>query len=241
MTETHDIDTALGLDGEPVAIAFLTEPPVGVARWSGGPVAAGCAFWRQARAGRTFYTEPADHYHCSVGAHVHGIALAEEQAAELGESVKLMTSVGYVEEAEVPSIPTVAGPAGYIAYGPVTSVPFDPDVVVVAATPGQAMLLHEAALRAGVSPMTAPTAGRPGCAVLPLAMQSGQTAISLGCAGNRISTGLRDEELYSAVPGHAWPAVVEALDTILAANAAMEAYYRDRLDRVEEGAAPAPG
>lgn len=225
--------TLLDLGGEPVAIAFLAEPPAGVAPWEGGPVAAGCAFWRHARAGRTFYTEPAEHHHCAVGAHVHGMALPEERRAELGQALELMASVGYVEPAEVPSIPTVAEPPRYIAYGPARSVTFDPDVVVVATTPGRAMLLHEAALRAGVSPMTVPTAGRPGCAVLPLAMQSGHSAISLGCAGNRISTDLRDEELYTAVPGHTWPAVVEALSTIRSANDAMESYYRDRLVRVE--------
>ncbi len=233
MTDILDVEPALGLEGEPVAIAFLSGPPAGMAAWDGGEVAAGCAFWRHARAGRTFYTEPAEHYLCSVGTHVHGMELPEDRATELGAAVALMSSVGYVDETEVPSIPTVAGPVRYIAYGPASSVPFDPDVVIVAATPGQAMLLHEAALRAGVSPMTAPTAGRPGCAVLPLAMQSGQTAISLGCAGNRITTGLPDEELYSAVPGHAWPAVVEALSEIQTANTAMAAYYQDRCARVE--------
>ncbi len=239
MTDASTPSAPSGLDVDPVAIAFLGEPPEGVAPWDGGPVAAGCAFWRQARSGRTFYTEPADHRHCPVGSHVHGIEAHEEQAGELGEAVELMVGAGYVDPAEVPSIPTVAGPVRYIAYAPAASAPFEPDVVVVAATPGQAMLLHEAALRAGVSPMTAPTAGRPGCAVLPLALQSGQSAISLGCAGNRISTGLRDEELYSAVPGRAWPAVVGALAEIRAANASMEAYYRDRLARVEGSAAGA--
>ncbi len=233
MAEAPVTHRTLGLEGEPVAIAFLAQPPAGVAPWDGGPVAAGCAFWRQARAGRTFYTEPADHHHCAVGVHVHGMALPEERAAELGDALELMAATGYVDPAEVPSIPVVAEAPRYVAYGPAGSVPFAADVVVVASTPGQAMLVHEAALRAGVSPLTAPTAGRPGCAVLPLAMQSGRTALTLGCAGNRISTGLRDEELYTAVPGPAWPAVVDALAGIRAANDAMEAYYRDRLVRVE--------
>lgn len=237
MADQPDTNALLGLDGEPVAIAFLTEPPAGIDPWDGGPVVAGCAFWRHARAGRTFYTEPAEHHHCAVGAHVHGMALPEERAAELTDALELMAVAGYVDTAEVPSIPTVSGAPRYVAYGPAASAPFAADVVVVASTPGQAMLVHEAALRAGVSPMAAPTAGRPGCAVLPLAMQSGQTAISLGCAGNRISTGLRDEELYTAVPGHAWPAVVEALAAIRTANDAMETYYRDRLVRVETGPA----
>lgn len=223
---------SLRLDGEPVAIAFLASPPEGVEPWDEGEVAAGCAFWRQARAGRTFYTEPADHRHCAIGTHVHGLALPPDQADDLSASVELMVASGYVRAEEVPAIPTVAGEPRYVAYGPAGNVPFPPDVVVVAVTPAQAMVLHEATLRAGVSPMTAPVAGRPGCAVLPLAMQSGHSALSLGCAGNRITTGLGDGELYSAVPGPAWPAVVEALAAVDEANRTMEAHYEERSVRV---------
>lgn len=232
-----DVANALGLDGEPVAIAFFfsstsQEPPAGVAAWDGGEVAAGCVFWQRARAGQTFYTEPADHYNCSVGSHVHGIPLPEGRADELSAAVELMAGAGYIRPSEVASIPTVPTSPRYIAYGPAGSVPFDADVVVVAATPAQAMLVHEAALRAGVTPMAAPSMGRPGCAVLPLTMGSGQVAMSLGCAGNRIATGLRDEELYTAIPGPAWPRVVDALVSILEANGTMGRYYQERSARV---------
>ncbi|CAN5811604.1 hypothetical protein BH24ACT2_BH24ACT2_12090 [soil metagenome] len=228
----HDELDRLGLDGEPVAIAFLAEPPAGVAPWDGGEVAAGCAFWRHARAGQTFYTEPAAHRHCAVGVHVHGLSLPDDQAGDLGASIELMVGAGYLDPAEVPAIPTVADAPRYVAYGPAGRVPFDADVVVVAATPAQAMLLHEAAMRAGVSPTTVPVAGRPACAILPLAMQSSQSALSLGCAGNRVTTGLGDGELYSAVPGASWPAVVDALAAIRSANEAMAAYYEHRAERV---------
>ncbi len=234
MPELDELDR-LGLDGAPVAIAFLAEPPAGVAPWNGGEVAAGCAFWRHARAGQIFYTESAAHRHCAVGSHVHGLGLPADQAGDLAASIELMVGAGYIDPAEVPSIPTVADKPHYVAYGPAAMVPFAADVIVVAATPAQAMLLHEAALRAGVSSMTAPVAGRPACAILPLAMQSSQSALSLGCAGNRITTGLGDGELYSAIPGAAWPAVVEALTVIRSANEAMEAYYERRTERVHAG------
>jgi uncharacterized protein (DUF169 family) len=235
-----DVEDALELDGAPVAISFLQQPPEGVAPWDGGPVAAGCVFWQRARQGQTFYTVPAEHYNCAVGAHVHGMELPDGRREELTAVVELMAGAGYVDPGEVPSIPVVAEAPRYIAYGPAATVPFDADVVVVAATPAKAMLLHEAALRAGVAPMAAPATGRPGCAVLPLAMQSGQAALTLGCAGNRLSTGLRDEELYSAIPGPAWPAVVEALASIVQANATMDEFYRQRQDRVEVAAGAGP-
>lgn len=232
-----DVQERLGLGGAPVAIAFLREPPPGVTRWDGGPVAAGCAFWRHARDGRAFYTVPADHHNCAVGSHVHGITLPDERASELEETLGLMASAGYVDPGEVPAIPTVSEPPGVVAYAPAASAPFAPSVVVVAATPAQAMLLHEAALRARVTPMTAPVSGRPGCAVLPLAMQQGQAALSLGCAGNRMATEMGDDELYMAVPGPAWPAVVEALSVVLDANEIMNRAYRERAAAV---APPSP-
>ncbi|MBW3611298.1 MAG: DUF169 domain-containing protein, partial [Actinobacteria bacterium] len=145
---------------------------------------------------------------------------------------------GYVDPAEVPGIPTVSEPPGVVAYAPAATAPFAPSVVVVAATPAQAMILHEAALRAGVTPTTAPVSGRPGCAVLPLAMHQGQAVLSLGCAGNRMVTELADHELYMAVPGPAWPAVVEALDAVLDANQIMNQAYRERSAAV---APPASG
>jgi uncharacterized protein (DUF169 family) len=234
MPDQDELDR-LGLDGEPVAIAFLTDPPAGVARWDGGEVAAGCAFWRHARAGRTFYTQSAAHRHCAVGSHVHGLSLPEEQAGDLAASIELMVGAGYIDPDEVSAIPTVADAPRYVAYGPAGKVPFDADVVVVAAAPAQAMLLHEAALRAGVTSMTAPVAGRPACAILPLTMQSNQSALSLGCAGNRITTGLSEGELYSAVPGGSWPAVVDALSAIRSANEAMNAYYENRSERISAG------
>ena len=230
---SFDVAAALGLDGSPVAIGFLQHQPAGIPAWSGGPVAAGCTFWRHARRGQAFYTVPADHYNCAVGAHVHGIPLPEDRAPELTDTIDAMAEAGYIDRSEVPSIPTVWEPPAYVAYAPVETAAFAPDVVVVAATPAQAMLLHEAALRAGVTPMTVPAVGRPGCAVLPIAMQTGEAAMSLGCAGNRLSTALADGELYSAIPGPTWASVAEALPDILGANETMSRRYRDRRMRVE--------
>jgi uncharacterized protein (DUF169 family) len=63
---------------------------------------------------------------------------------------------------------------------------------------------------------------------LPLTTTSSQTSISLGCRGNRTFTGLPDEEIYVAVPGDKWEAVLEKLTEAHEANAAMERYYCDR-------------
>ncbi len=88
------------------------------------------------------------------------------------------------------------------------------------------MLLNEAAIRAGAA-ATLPLLGRPSCMALPAAMQHG-TVSSLGCIGNRVYTGLGQDELYVVVPGEKLAAVAEALGVIATANAALEEYARSR-------------
>jgi uncharacterized protein (DUF169 family) len=51
---------------------------------------------------------------------------------------------------------------------------------------------------------------------------------SVACIGNRVYTGLDDNELYFAVPGAAIPAVLDELQTILHANEELEKFHRQR-------------
>ncbi len=87
----------------------------------------------------------------------------------------------------------------------------------------------EAAWSAGLRGDVA-TMGRPACAMVPQAMQSGTGTTSLGCIGNRVYTGLADDELYFAIPGPMLAAVVERLHTILRANRELEIFHTARRD-----------
>jgi uncharacterized protein (DUF169 family) len=220
-----NVQELLGLSKPPVAIGFLDSPPAGVGAWSDGPVPAGCFFWKKAQEGQTFYTIPSDHYNCAVGAYTHNIALPEERSGELEQTVGFMVGNGYIRMEEVPGIPTLPATPAVIAYAPVDSAPFVPSVVVIAAQPALAMLLYEAVLRAGAGTALINTLGRPGCAVLPLSLQTGAATFSLGCKGNRTFTGLPDEEMYLSIPGNQWAAVVEQVARIHQANQAMGDYY----------------
>jgi uncharacterized protein (DUF169 family) len=216
-----------GITKKPIAVGFFDdEAPAGVEQWSGGPVPAGCSFWREAWDGRTFYTVPADHYNCAVGAYTHNIPQPIERATALDDTVGFMIKCGYLQLAEVPMIPVLPKTPRYVAYGPAEEGRFRADVVVVAARPEAMMLIYEAALRSGVGNIATPALGRPGCAVLPMALNTGASAFSLGCRGNRTFTGLPEEEMYLAIPGTKWEAVVDALRTIAGANATMEAHYQ---------------
>jgi uncharacterized protein (DUF169 family) len=220
----------LGLSKQPIAVGFFDEAPAGIDRWTGGAVPAGCAFWREAMGGRSFYTVPADHYNCAVGAYTHNIPLpAATHETALNDTVGFMVASGYLQMPEVAMIPVLPQSPRYVAYRPVDAGGFRADVVVIAAKPAAVMLIYEAALRSGAGSIVAPSLGRPGCAVLPMAINSGAAAISFGCKGNRTFTGLPDEEVYLAVPGAKWEKLVEALRTIVDANATMEAHYRKSL------------
>lgn len=211
-----------------IAIAFFDSPPPGVPRWQGGAVPAGCVFWEKAMRGQSFYTLPADHYNCAVGSHTHKLPLPPERAHELQETVAFMARSNYVATEEVPGIPTLAGTPGAVAYGPIEGAGFRADVVLIAAKPAQAMLIYEAALKAGAGSALTNALGRPACAVLPLTTGSCETSISLGCKGNRTFTGLPDEEMYVAIPGDKWPAVAEKLAEAQEANQAMGSFYQGR-------------
>lgn len=226
MPESAPSTTAtLGLSRPALGIGFFAEAPEGVAQWSDGPVPAGCVFWDKAMSGAIFYTVAADHHNCAVGAYVHNIALPAERAHELTDTLTFMDSNNYVSMAEVPGIPTLASSPAFIAYAPVDSGAFTPDVVLLSAKPAQAMLIYEAAIKAGASTGLANALGRPACAVLPLTITTGQTSISLGCRGNRTFTALSDDEMYVSVPGDKWAAVVEAMDVTASADATMSAHY----------------
>ena len=225
VAKSSRVQDLLGLSKPAIAIGYFAEPPAGVAKYEAGEVPAGCSFWQLAQEGASFYTEQSDHYNCAVGAYTHSIPLPPERAEELGETIGFMVEQRYLREAEVPMIPVLAESPRYVAYGPVDDAEFKPDVVAVAAEPARAMLLYEAALRAGAGGIAPNIVGRPGCAVEALTMGSGETAMSLGCKGNRTFTGLPDNEMYVSFPGSKWEAVVEALTEIVQSNESMGSYY----------------
>jgi len=209
----------------PITVTFLSSPPDGVAKFDGSEPS-GCSFWRLAAEGRTFYTLPENHFNCAVGAYTHNIALSPEREKETEQTLKMMFDLGYVKPEEVPEIPRLAKPPAAILYAPLGDSQAQPDVVLFALQPAQAMLLNEAAGRAGVG-SGAPALGRPTCMALPAALEHG-TITSLGCIGNRVYTGLDEDEMYVVLRGKDLPAVLSALQTIQTANAALKDYAEGR-------------
>ena len=229
MTSWRRLEDRIGerikLARRPVAVSFLDSIPEGIPKFT-GTEPSGCSFWRLAGEGRTVYTEPADHFNCAVGSYTLNIPLSPERSHETEQTLGLMYKVGYIRPEDVPGIPRLSWTPAAIVYAPLGDAPVPPGVVLFACRPSGAMLLQEAAMRAGRMG-TVPPLGRPTCMALPAALASG-TVSSLGCIGNRVYTGLGDDELYVAVPGADLSAVADALDVIASANAELDAYARGR-------------
>lgn len=216
----------LRLTSPPVAITFTDVPPSGVPHVS-TMEPAGCGYWRLAAEGQVFYTLPHDHKGCPVGAHTHNVPLSPSEQQELMGLVQTMVGLSYLKMEEVPRIPTRRAPLKVAVYAPLDATPGTPDVVLVRGNARQLMLLAEAAQAAGIAGDGA-TMGRPTCAVLPRAINSGRTAASFGCAGNRVYTGADETDAYYAIPGAQVRALEAQLAVIVRANEALEQFHRAR-------------
>jgi uncharacterized protein (DUF169 family) len=219
------IGAAVKLSRRPVAVSFLDAAPVDVKKFD-GTEPSGCSFWRLAADGRVFYTVPENHFNCAVGAYTHNIALSPDRQKETEQTLKMMFDLGYVKPEEVPQIPRLPKAPAVIVYAPLGEVPVAPDVVLFACRPSAAMLLNEAANHAGVE-SGAQALGRPTCMALPASLRHG-AILSLGCMGNRVYTGLGEDELYFVLRGSDLAAVAESLRIITGANTALNDYAKGR-------------
>jgi uncharacterized protein (DUF169 family) len=219
------IRTAVKLSRRPVAVSFLDAPPLGAKKFD-GTEPSGCSFWRLAADGAVFYTVPENHFNCAVGAYTHNIALSPELGKETEQTLKMMFDLGYVKPEEVPLIPRLPKAPAAIVYAPLGQAPVAPDVVLFACRPSAAMLLNEAANRAGIESQ-APALGRPTCMALPASLQHG-AILSLGCTGNRVYTDLGEDEMYFVLRGKDLAVVADSLVVIASANAALNDYAKGR-------------
>jgi len=221
---------SLGLSSAPVAISFMATPPYDLPRVS-RPDPASCSYWKDASEGRAFYTTAEDHQNCPVGAFTHGVQLSPAKSAELEALVGTMIELKYLGASEVPQLPHRTTPLQIAAYAPIALATFAPDFVVFRGTVRQIMLLSEAARAAGVFEHGM-VMGRPACSMLPMAGQTRSGVASVGCIGNRVYTGLGDDEMYLTIPGESLDTVLGKLETVLSANRVVESFHRERAQQL---------
>jgi uncharacterized protein (DUF169 family) len=240
MTSRYDalarvLSESLSLGLPPIAVALTDEVPAGVPHY-GGRAPAGCAFWQEAAAG-AFATSPADHALCGVGMYTHNLARTPAEDAELGAALHVFAALGYVRTEDVPRIPVLAERRGHVVYAPLASTPLPPDVVLLFVRPGQALILAEAT--ESVDGGLAPAMGRPACAVVAQARNSGAAALSLGCCGARAYVNaLADDTALYALPGVRLEAYVARIAELAKANRVLRDFHQIRRRDVAAGGSP---
>jgi uncharacterized protein (DUF169 family) len=220
-----DLQELLGLAVPPVAIAFISHVPAGIERIQRtmpprtadgrtGAVAASCVFWIEGTQG-VFATEAEDHGNCSVGSLTHGFKTMEEIAQNA--DVATLCETGWVTPEAVAKVAVVREKPKSIVYGPLRDMPVEPSVIVLRLNGKQQMLLHDAwrGLR---------FEGKPQCHIIPIAKESGEIAVSVGCMLSRVRTGMSNNEVTCAIPASRVSALIERLRAARAADNAVAAY-----------------
>jgi uncharacterized protein (DUF169 family) len=230
------LQSALQLGQPPVAVCLTDDVPEGVRMYE-GPVPAGCVFWQEAARG-AFATAAADHEQCAVGVYTHNLAQPSgAYPGELAAVLKVMAGMEYVREEDVERIPVMKRQARHVVYAPLAETPLAPDAVLLFADARQALVLTEAIQQ--VEPAVPPALGRPACAVVPQAINTGRAALSLGCCGARAYVDVfRDDVGLWALPGPTIDQYAARVAVLAKANDTLGRFHRQRRADVEGGARP---
>ncbi len=226
---------ALHLTQPPVAVCFSESVPAEVELWAGHSPA-GCQFWQEAGK-RVFATSASDHGLCSIGLYTHNLEMTPAAADELGAALKVFNDLTYVRAEDVPMIPVLSSRPRHIIYGPLAQMSVDPDVVLLFVRPDQTLIVSEASQQ--LEGNLPPAMGRPACAIIPQAKNSGRSALSLGCCGARAYLDiLSDSVILYAIPGHSIAAFAERIAALSSANAILTRFHQIRRRDVESGENP---
>ena len=232
---SQSLSESLQLTQPPVGVAFVDDVPAGVKTYAGS-VPAGCRFWQEATT-QVFATVPKDHELCSIGMYTHHLEIGPGAQTDLGDALKVFGDLGYVRPEDMPFIPVLGRDAKVVVYGPLSSIPVTPDVVLLFVKADQTLILSEASqqLENGLPPAM----GRPACGVIPQAFNTGRTALSLGCCGARayLDVLTPDVALY-AIPGARLKAFAERVAALAKANSVLTAFHTLRRRDVEAGLRP---
>jgi uncharacterized protein (DUF169 family) len=131
--------------------------------------------------------------------------------------VAALCEIGWVTPEVVAKIAVVREKPTSVVYGPLREIPVEPSVILLRLNGKQQMLLHDAwpGLR---------FEGKPQCHIIPIAKESGEIAVSVGCMLSRVRTGMSNNEVTCAIPASRMSALIERLRAVRAADNAVAAY-----------------
>jgi uncharacterized protein (DUF169 family) len=231
----QSLSDALRLTLPPVAICFADKVPAGIRNWT-DRVPAGCRFWQEAAAG-VFATSPRDHDLCAIGTFTHNLESTAAHEADRRDALQVFADLGYVREQDLSSIPVLDMRPPYVVYGPLSAIPLPPDVVLLFGKSDQLLILSEASQQ--VEGGLPPAMGRPACAIVSQAHNTGRAALSLGCCGARAYLDvLSDDVALWAIPGAKLAVYAERIAALARANTVLTAFHQLRRRDVNGGKSP---
>lgn len=212
----------LKLSGSPVAFRFATkkeEIPAGMEKFD--KTIRHCAMVSLARKeGRVFYST-ADNHECNGGAWALGL----KEITETLKNGDFYFKLGKFEspaacKRTIDRIPHLGTKETYATlYAPLEKTPFDPQVVLVVASPWAMLKLAQSILFrlggrinaefAGIQSICADTSTQ--------TYLTGKANFSLGCDGSRKFSGIEDGEMVMGIPAEILPEIVQALNVVAAA------------------------
>jgi uncharacterized protein (DUF169 family) len=205
----------LGLRGSPVAVKLVkthSDIPPGYQKVN--EKHRHCQLVQDTRLkGMTGYATQAEHL-CKGGAAVMGIEPSPDLVADGTTYQKLgnfKTIDGAVET--VHAVPKLDDSYYASVYAPLEKATFEPDVVVIVATPRQALRLSQAYLHSSGGRIASDYSGIQSlCADAVVAVkQRGVPNMTLGCNGSRKYSGIAEDEVILGFPPKDLGAMVEAL------------------------------
>jgi len=229
------LTASIRLSLPPIAICFTEKIPAGIRTWT-GRVPAGCRFWQEA-ATEVFATSSSDHDLCAIGTFTHNLETTEAHEADRRDALKIFADLGYVREQDIAAIPVLESRPSHVVYGPLATIPMAPDVVLLFGKAGQMLILSEASQQ--VEGGLPPAMGRPACAIVPQAYNTGRAALSLGCCGARAYLDvLTDDVALWAIPGSKLDLYAERIAVLAKANTVLTTFHQVRRKDVEDGKSP---
>jgi len=216
------LKTYLKLSGSPVAFRFTTkkeEVPAGMQALD--KTIRHCTMVNLARKeGRIFYST-AEKHECNGGAWALGLK-------EITESLKngdFYYKLGKFESSAackrtIDRIPHLGLHETYATlYAPLEKTPFDPQVVIIVASPWAMLKLAQSTLfrlggRIGAEFAGIQSVCSDACAQTYL---TGHVNFSLGCDGSRKFSGIEDGEMVIGIPAELLPEITDALKVVAAA------------------------
>lgn len=200
----------------PIGWARVAEVPAGIPTWD-APATSACQFWREGT--RRVIAVGSEHGNCPVGRLTMGFSA--EPPSERGV-IDVMAEIGYVDPAELASLPTLPLGHAAVVYGPLRDLPVEPEAVLLIADPAQLMLLAEASGQARLDGDGVTLTGRPTCAAIPAALREGEMRGSFACVGARVYAELQPGELLVVIPASRADAIGDGLQCTAEANRQLE-------------------